>query len=79
VSSIKTNIIIVFIAVIVILYTTLLYYIVSMFILNACSHVGNIKKVIFFVVQFNEHFYVWGHRVHFAHIIPRGKMENMEQ
>lgn len=50
-----------------------------MFIPNACSHVGNIKKVIFFVVQFNEHFYVWVHGVHFALVILRVKMEYMEQ
>lgn len=50
-----------------------------MFIPNACNHVGNIKKVIFFVVQFNEHFYVWAYGVHFAHVIPRVKIENMKQ
>jgi len=43
------------------------------------SRVGNIKKVIFFVVQFNEHFYVWAHGVHFARVIQRVKMEYMEQ
>lgn len=50
-----------------------------MFIPNTCSRVGNIKKVIFFVVQFNEHFYVWVHGLHFVHVLPKVKMENMEQ
>jgi len=42
------------------------------------SHVENIKKVIF-VVQFNEHFYVWVQGVHFAYFAPRVKMKNMVQ
>lgn len=50
-----------------------------MFIPNACSHVGNIKKVIYFAVQFNEHFYVWLLGLQFAHVLLKVKMENMEQ